>query len=286
MTLVDPPPPHLTPRGDLSNFIGDDPLPPPPLASDQPSRHASGPRISPSDTSAQLGSSPPDPSVWSNEQQQQFLQTLLGGLPPSDPHPFNVSVPATNSVVPDDPLIALMSSLGVDPGISLGAEAVSQPKAEAKRKTVIQKLLPILHVIAVWALVAFFIFWREPEAFRARNSAVVSTGDIWNRWAWLASNPAEQSPWGIEKVPFFWAFVSLELALHSTRIFFNFDPTKPPLLLTLAIPYLPKPLPSILMYGLRYLQLIGTLADDLAAAVVAMGLFIVASNLYENWSLP
>jgi hypothetical protein len=54
----------------------------------------------------------------------------------------------------------------------------------------------------------------------------------------------------------------------------------------LALPYLPKPLPSILMYGLRYLQLIGTLADDLAAAVVAIGLFIAASSLYENWSLP
>jgi hypothetical protein len=54
----------------------------------------------------------------------------------------------------------------------------------------------------------------------------------------------------------------------------------------LALPYLPKPLPSILMYGLRYLQLIGTLADDLAAAVVAIGVFIAASSLYENWSLP
>jgi len=109
---------------------------------------------------------------------------------------------------------------------------------------------------------------------------------MWNRWARLASSPAEQSSWGIEMVPFFWAFVSLELALHSTRIFFNFDPTKPPLLLALALPHLPKPIPSILMYGLRYSQLIGTLADDLAAAVVAIGLFIAASSLYENWTLP
>ncbi|KAI0286586.1 hypothetical protein BGY98DRAFT_940852 [Russula aff. rugulosa BPL654] len=283
---VDPPPPYSTPRGDLSNFIGDDPLLAPPLASDQPSRHASGSHRSLSDTAARLGSSPPGPSVWSNEQQQQFLQTLLGGPPPSEPHPFNFNAPASNSAVPDDPLIALMSSLGVDPGIRRGAEAVPQSKVEAKPKTVIQKLLPILHVIAVWALVAFFIIWREPEAFRTRNSAIVSTGDIWNRWARLASGPAERSSWGIEIVPFFWAFVSLELALHSTRIFFNFDPTKPPLLLMLTLPYLPKPLPSILMYGLRYFQLIGTLADDLAAAVVSIGLFIAASSLYENWSLP
>lgn len=196
MALLDPPPPYSTPRGDLSNFIGED-LPPPPLASDQPSRRVSGPRTSPPAAAAPLGSSPPDPSAWSNEQQQQFLQTLLGGPPP---RPFDVNAPVTNSAVPDDPLIALMSSLGVDSGVGPGAGTASRPKTEAKPKTVIQKLLPILHVIAVWALVAFFIIWREPEAFRARNSAVVSTGDIWNRWAWLASKPAEQSSWGIEIV--------------------------------------------------------------------------------------
>ena len=177
-----------------------DPLPPPPLVSD-PSRHASGPRIS-----------PPDPSVWSNEQQQQFLQTLLGGPPPSGPHPHNVNAPFTYSAVPDDPLTALMSSLGVDPGTGLVAGAVSQSKAEAKTKTVIQKLLPILHVFAVWALVAFFIFWQEPEAFRARNSVVVSVVDMWNRWAWLAGSPAEQSSWGIEMV------VSLPLVVATGQL--------------------------------------------------------------------
>jgi GET complex subunit GET2 len=105
-----------------------------------------------------------------------------------------------------------MSSLGVDPGIGRGAEAVPQSKVEAKPKTVIQKLLPILHVIAVWALVAFFIIWREPEAFRARNSAIVSTGDIWNRWARLASGPAERSSWGIEIV------VSLPLVVAAQQL--------------------------------------------------------------------
>jgi GET complex subunit GET2 len=214
MTLVDSPPPYSTPRGDLANFIGEDPLPSPPLASDQPSRHAPGTRMSSSDTAAWSGSSP-DPSAWSDEQQQQFLRTLLGGPPLSEARPFNVNAPVTNSAVPDDPLIALMSSLGVDPGIGRGA-GVSQSKAEAKPKeakpkTVIQKLLPTLHVIAVWALVAFFIFWQEPEAFRARNSAVVSTGDIWNRWARLVGGPAEQSSWGIEIV------VSLSLVIAAQR---------------------------------------------------------------------
>jgi hypothetical protein len=197
LTLVDPPSPYLAPRGDLANFIGEDPLPP--LVPGQPSRHAPDPHMSPLDTAARLGSSPPDPSAWSNEQQQQFLQALLGSPPPSGPRPPNLDAPLTSSAVPDDPLMALLSSLGGEAGIG-GAGAASQPRAEAKPKPFIQKLLPILHIIAVWALVAFFIFWREPEAFRARNSAVVSTGDIWNRWARLAGGPAEQSTWGIEIV--------------------------------------------------------------------------------------
>ena len=198
MALVDPPLPYPAPRGDLSNFIGEDS--PPPLVSDQPSRRAPDPRMSPLDTAARLGGSPPDPSAWSNEQQQQFLQALLGGPPPGEPRPLNVDSPVTDSAVPDDPLMAFMSSLGAGAGVGRGAGAVPQSRAESEPKNFIQKLLPILHVIAVWALVAFFIFWREPEAFRARNSAVVSTSNIWNRWARLASGPAEQSMWGIEIV--------------------------------------------------------------------------------------
>lgn len=63
------------------------------------------------------------------------------------------------------------------------------------------------------------------------------------------------------------------------------DSVQPPLLLSLALPHLPKPLPSIIMHGFGYMQLAGAILDDLAAAVVAFGLFIVASHLYHNWSL-
>ncbi|KAI0005294.1 hypothetical protein BJV74DRAFT_762210 [Russula compacta] len=280
---TDQPPPYSGPQGNLANFLGEDL--PAPLVSNQLSRRAPDPHTTPLDTALGLGSSPPDPAAWSNEQQQQFLQALLGSPPLTGPRPPDINAPVANSAVPDDPLLALMSSLGVGVGVGLGG-GESQSRTEAKPKLHMQKLLPLLHVIAVWALVAFFIFRQEPEAFQARNAAVVSSGDIWNRWARLATSAAEQSTWSIEIVPFFWAFISLELALNSTRIFFDFDVTQPPLLLTLALPHLPKPFPPIIIYALRYLKLLGTLLDDLAAAVVAIGLFIAASSLYGNWSLP
>jgi len=156
----------------------------------------------PSDTTPGLGSSksssPPDPSVWSTEQQQEFLQALLGGIPP--PRTFDVNAQVTNGAAPDDPLLALLSSMGIQGGMGQGAKIAPPSRTEPKPKTVIQKLFPLLHVIAVWALLAFFIFWREPETFQARNSVVVSSGNIWNRWAKLASGTAAQSTWGIEIV--------------------------------------------------------------------------------------
>ena len=57
------------------------------------------------------------------------------------------------------------------------------------------------------------------------------------------------------------------------------------MLLSLILPYLPKPLPSVIVYGLGYMQLAGAILDDLAAAVAAIGFFIAVSHLYQNWSL-
>jgi hypothetical protein len=125
----------------------------------------------------------------------------------------------------------------------------------------------------------------EPESFRAQNSAVVSSSSLWSRWARLATGSVEGSLWSIETVPFFWAFVSLELALHSMRIFSGFDSVQLPMLLSLALPYLPKPLSSTIVHGFGYMQLAGAILDDLAVAVVAIGLFIASSHLYQNWSL-
>jgi GET complex subunit GET2 len=197
-TQADSQPPSA-PRGNLSGFIGEDPIPVP-LTSDQSSRRAPNPRLSHLDPTSGLGSSPPDPSAWSNEQQQQFLQALLGGSLPGESLPLDVNAPITNNAAQDDPLLALLSGLGIEGSVGPRGKGLPQPRTEPKQKTSIQKLLPLLHIISVWVLVAFFIFWREPEAFRERNSVVVSSGNMWSRWARLASGTAEQSTWGIEIV--------------------------------------------------------------------------------------
>jgi len=150
-------------------------------------------------TPAGLGSAPPDLSAWLNEQQQQLLQALSSGPPHSQSRLPDANASVKNSAAPDDPFLALMSTFGVQAGIGRDTEGISHTETDAKPKTTIQKLLPLIHVISVWALVAFFILWREPEAFRD-HPVVVSPGDIWHRWARLARGTAEQSTWGIEIV--------------------------------------------------------------------------------------
>lgn len=51
------------------------------------------------------------------------------------------------------------------------------------------------------------------------------------------------------------------------------------MLLSLVLPHLPPPFPSIIINGLKYLQMAGAFLDDLAGLVVGIG-FIV---LFAGW---
>ncbi len=96
----------------------------------------------------------------------------------------------------DDPLLTFMTKFSA----GAGAGGIPLPQTEARPKTLTQKLLPILHVLSVWALVAFFVFWKEPEAFRAQNSVVVPSSNVWNRWARLATGPVKGGLWSVETI--------------------------------------------------------------------------------------
>lgn len=74
--------------------------------------------------------------------------------------------------------------------------------------------------------------------------------------------------------PFFWAFTTLQVILHSIHVFFDPQTGSPPMLLAMALPHLPQPLPGLITNGLKYLQVGGMLLDDFALLLFSLGVVV------------
>lgn len=85
--------------------------------------------------------------------------------------------------------------------------------------------------------------------------------------------------------------MTLQLGIHSMRIFAGIvsaslayptqpvltvtqDKVQPPMLLSLALPYLPAPLPTLITLSLKYVNMAGFFLDDVAALIVGMGFLV------------
>lgn len=208
---VDPPLAPLPNRPDLKEFVGEEThLPTPPVRS----RTASDSH-SPFQ-SAGLGNAQPDPSVWSEEQQQQLMSALMGGLGRAPPNfPGQPRLPsssaseapsdAPNASPPEDPLAAMIAAMtqqqqgggqapmGGFPGMNM------EPPAPRPPKTLLQKVMPVVHLVAAWFLFAYFFTWREPLAYELQSHGSVLGASRWRRWAELAwKSPVEG--WGVQAV--------------------------------------------------------------------------------------
>ncbi|KAJ7652159.1 hypothetical protein DFH06DRAFT_1270430 [Mycena polygramma] len=246
----------------------------------------------------------PDPSAWSAEQQTQFLQALMGGGPPPTQPALTAGrggspLPEGNPFagmpgMENNPFAAMMAAAagggagggggaGFPPAVAEGGLAGMMGKAPevAPPKTLAQRLMPAVHLIAVWMLLLYFVIVREPAAHEVASAGAAEPGGIGFAWRWRqligggkgALGPLA-SAWGVQAVPFFWAFVTLELVLHSLRIFSGFDAFRPPMLLGLALPFLPPPIQSVIVHSMKYLQMGSMFFDDVAAVVVGVGLVI------------
>jgi len=146
--------------------------------------------------------------------------------------------------------------------------------------TKLQRLMPFVHLMMMWCLLGYFVVWEEPRVYKERQLG--GEFGIWRRWAELHM----KGPVGItahmlqiQIVPFFWAFTTLQIVLHSVRIFSGFDTVQPPMLIAFALPHLPPTVSSIVMTTLKYLQLGSLFLDDLSGIVVGLG-FVV---LFSRW---
>ncbi|KAF8898330.1 hypothetical protein BD779DRAFT_1483383 [Infundibulicybe gibba] len=282
-THDDPPLPNL------DDFVGEDgtigmptprasPSPSPrPIRSRVPSSNDNGlrSRISSDNTPPFPTSVAPDSSVWTEEQQQQFMSALMGGpFPQADEQPGI----ARDSSLPDEsgipPMLAAMlqgNPLPSPPG-QVHLDATAAPP------TRLQKIMPFVHLVSMWALVAYFVFIREPGAYKEMGGLA---GVGWGRWAELGRGGGGNRAVIAELAPFFWIFTTLQIILHSLRIFSGFDTVKPPTMLGFILPHLPPPFPSLILNGLKYMQMGSLFLDDIATLVVGFGFIVLVAGWFS-----
>ena len=70
-----------------------------------------------------------------------------------------------------------------------------------KPRTLLEKLMPMIHLFAAWILLTYFIVWREPASFaeKALESVSGGSGSWWQRWAELAWKSPKDG-WGVQAV--------------------------------------------------------------------------------------
>ncbi|KAG6829898.1 hypothetical protein H0H92_003031 [Tricholoma furcatifolium] len=227
-----------------------------------------------------------DPSVWSETQQQQLLQALLAGS--RTPEPFTPTDPDTSLPPMDNPFAAMLASAASQgpSGAGIPPSTLFPPQTlppEPKPPTRFQRLMPFVHLITVWSLLAYFVLYTEPRAHADSLGRASDDGmALWKRWAELGRAGGVSdivSSLRIQVLPFFWAFTTVQILLHSLRIFSGFDTVSPPTLVAVALPHLPPPLPSLITNALKYLQMGSLFLDDLAGLLVGIGFII----LFSGW---
>ena len=146
-----------------------------------------------------LSANSPDPSVWLPEQRQQFMQALMNAssspLPASSPI-GEPSMPVDPSLPPiDNPFAALLAAQagggsGVSPPFGPGMTGKAPIiNNDVPEPTKFQKVMPLLHILAMWCLLAYFVLWAEPHMYSVVNSEDDrGTVGLWRRWAELGQH--------------------------------------------------------------------------------------------------
>lgn len=189
-------------------------------------------RASPSPPPFSMGGQS-DPSVWTEEHQRQFLQALMSTSP--GPSPFTQSQPAGND--PFSMMMARMAQTNQGPGSPPPAQASTAPATAtaASAPRPLQNLMSLLHFACMWCLLAYFVLWKEPHILAEKTAATVDVS-IWSRWQTLLYQRPDEIAWSVHlavsqtgivsqprvsesRQPFFWTFMTVQVMLHSLRIF-------------------------------------------------------------------
>ncbi|WVF70156.1 hypothetical protein IAT40_004944 [Kwoniella sp. CBS 6097] len=146
----------------------------------------------------------------------------------------------------------------------------------APTKSKAAKWFPLVHFISIILLSLFSVLWWEPT-LRAR-SPLSGIDQGWSgRWAGHLGDKWVRLS-GIEAIPVFWAFTTLELILQTTRFMIFKSPPPPHSLIQTFLPILPPKISRPLVTGSRYLNLLSQFYKDGALFVFVVGVSTVVAS--------
>jgi hypothetical protein len=237
-----------------------------------------------------------DLDISSAELQQQFIEALMsarvgGGGFPEHLHPQRrtasqtseggYSVDRARSISPFD--ITPDSIFPIDARFDHQRGTNTPVSGKQGQKTWFQKLIPAIHMLAMGCLLIWFVVWQGGGYSYLNNKGDMAlTGStklrFWEIWAELARRPPQPVQEGLA-LNLFWAFTTLQIVLHSTRLFAGIDELQPPVFLSFVLPHMPQQLSTIVINVLRHLQMGAMLLDDIAWLVVAFGFLVYIATL-------
>ncbi|GAA5897191.1 uncharacterized protein JCM6883_006611 [Sporobolomyces salmoneus] len=169
-----------------------------------------------------------------------------------------------------------------------GGQPPVSPFAPPPPKTFLDKLFPLLHLLAMVGLAVYAVVWWEPSKRFGLYGASETQGIDWAAWGALASRrPKDAGVVGqvvgmqLAEIPLLWMFISIELVLQTSRIFLLRNRPSAPGMLSSILPLLSQFSPQlglVLQTGTRYLALFSTCLNDLAVLVFCIGIVILIGH--------
>ncbi|KAH7104796.1 hypothetical protein BKA62DRAFT_693446 [Auriculariales sp. MPI-PUGE-AT-0066] len=175
----------------------------------------------------------------------------------------------------ENPLAALLGAGLMPPGMMPpgidGAEQMpgAAPFEPPRPKSLWERLTPLLHLIAVIVLVLYATYSQSVHHTSTEQRA--------SAWRNLSTKPDEQEV-AVLPTSFFWIFLTMQIMLHSLRIFSRHDAALPGLL-SMVLPFAPPQLQTIVINGARYYAMLGMLLDDLAVLIFTLGVVVWLNSL-------
>ncbi|GAA5989490.1 hypothetical protein JCM5350_005936 [Sporobolomyces pararoseus] len=162
-------------------------------------------------------------------------------------------------------------------------------------KTFLDKVFPLIHLLAMVGLAVYSVVWWEPSKRFGLYGQSELQGIDWSAWGALASTRPKNS--GIvgqlvggqlAEIPLLWMFVSVELVLQTSRIFLLRNRAPTPSMLNSVLPLLSQFSPQlglVLTTLTKYFQLFSTCLNDLAVLIFVIGIVILIGQ-FKSPSSP